>query len=339
MADLKKKVAVGGGFVLSVAAVVNVEGKSDAQIDLEAQIRKDIAALMENPDWDDGSLGPLFVRLAWHSSGTFDSSSGSGGSGLASMRFEPEASWGANAGLAHARAFLDPIKKKYPNVSYADLWTLAGAVAVEEMGGPKVPWRGGRVDGLDENCYTWKHEDGTRLPDASQDAAHIRKIFGRMGFTDREMVALIGGGHSIGRCHDDRSGFSGPWTNSPTTFSNQFFVQLLESPWVVNTKRPKGAPKQFVDPSGQLMMLPTDLALRDDPEFRKFSEEYARDENALFRDFAKAFQKLEELGCKSLRNPVCPVDYNSGLTPAGYAAIGGVAAVAVLAGIFANKKN
>ena len=93
------------------------------------------------------------------------------------MRFAPEANHGANAGLKAARDRLDPIKKKYPGLSYSDLWTLAGVVAVQEMGGPKIKWRPGRKDGLEENCTP----DG-RLPDGDKGADHLRHIFYKVFF-------------------------------------------------------------------------------------------------------------------------------------------------------------
>jgi len=80
-------------------------------------------------------------RLGWHASGTYCVHTKTGGSNGATMRFDPEASWGANAGLKGAREFLEPIKSKYPGLSYADLWTLASVVAIEEMGGPVIPVR------------------------------------------------------------------------------------------------------------------------------------------------------------------------------------------------------
>jgi len=114
-----------------------------------------------------------------------------------------------------------------------------------------------------------------------------------MGFNDQEIVALIGA-HAVGRCHTDRSGFDGPWTRSPITFSNDFYKRLLEEKWV--PKKWKG-PNQMVDKStGELMMLPSDMALLSDKEFKKWVEIYAKDEKRFFYDFAKAFQKLEELG-------------------------------------------
>lgn len=93
-----------------------------------------------------------------------------------------------------ARERLEAIKARYPEVSYADLWTLAGVVAIEEMGGPSIEWRPGRSDAPDSNACP---PDG-RLPDASKKQDHVRDIFYRMGFDDREIVALVGA-HALGR--------------------------------------------------------------------------------------------------------------------------------------------
>lgn len=253
-------------------------------------VRKDISDVFEDPSYDDGSYGPVLIRLAWHAAGTFDKVTGTGGSNGATMRFAPESNHGANAGLAVARARLEKIKQKHPELSYADLWTLAGVVAVEAMGGPKVSWRPGRVDKPDGKSGP---PDG-RLPDAAKGPSHVREVFSRMGFSDQEMVALIGA-HAVGRCHTDRSGYSGPWTNSPTTFSNDFYIQLLERKW---TPKKWNGPKQYEDESGALMMLPGDLALVEDPAFKKWVEVYAKDEDKWHQDFANAFSKLLELGVK-----------------------------------------
>jgi cytochrome c peroxidase len=91
------------------------------------------------------SIGPTLVRLAWHASGTYDKVTKTGGSNGATMRFAPEKDWGANAGLQGARDFLEDIKKKH-GLSYADTWTLAGATAIELMGGPAITWTPGRTD-------------------------------------------------------------------------------------------------------------------------------------------------------------------------------------------------
>jgi len=209
------------------------------------------------------------------------------------MRFSPESNWGANAGLGLARDLLEPIKSRHPDMSYADMWTLAGCVAIEYMGGPTIPWQKGRSDFPDgSKCPA----DG-RLPDADKGTIgktvqHIRDVFSRMGFNDKEIVALCGA-HALGRCHTDRSGYWGPWTRAETTFSNQYFLELLENTW---TLKQWDGPEQFEDPTGELMMLPSDMALIWDKTFRRHVVNYAADEEQFFKDFSKAFAKLVELG-------------------------------------------
>jgi len=199
---------------------------------------------------------------------------------------------GANAGLEKARAFLEPIKQQFPGISYADLWTLAASVAIEEMGGPKIEWRAGRSDYTDGS----KCPPVGRLPDASKKEDHVRDVFYRMGLNDQEIVALAGA-HSLGRCHTDRSGYSGPWTRAPTTFSNEYFRELLENKW---TEKKWNGPKQFTDPTGDLMMLPADLALIQDAKFKVFVELYAKDQARFFKDFAAVWKKLIEFNHPAL---------------------------------------
>jgi cytochrome c peroxidase len=209
-------------------------------------------------------------------------------SNFATMRFEPESLHSANNGLHVARELMGQLKKEFQWISYGDLWTLAGVCAVQEMGGPKVPWRPGRVDGFAKDATP----DG-RLPDAAQGASHLRDIFYRMGFNDQEIVALSGA-HAVGRCHPDRSGFEGPWTFSPVTFSNEFFKLLFNETWV--WKKWNG-PKQLEDKkTHSLMMLPTDYVLTQDKSFKKWAKAYADDEALWFKDFSAAFSKLLELG-------------------------------------------
>uniref|UniRef100_A0A7S1XUV8 Cytochrome c peroxidase, mitochondrial n=1 Tax=Phaeomonas parva TaxID=124430 RepID=A0A7S1XUV8_9STRA len=266
-----------------------------------AAVKDDIKAIIEADEakrGDGTSLAGTFVRLAWHASGTYSVKDKTGGSNGATMRFEPESAWGANAGLGVARDALEPLKAKYPSMSYADLWTLSGVASVEYMGGPTTPWRAGRTDSGAPTTVP----DG-RLPNADmgqpgKTIAHIRDIFGRMGFSDREMVALIGA-HAVGRCHTDASGYWGPWTFAETTFSNEYFRLLIEEKWTIKTTHNGKAwngPEQFEDPTGKLMMLPSDYAFVQDAAFRKWVEAYAADEELFFKDFAAAFGKLMELG-------------------------------------------
>ena len=193
--------------------------------DYQAVYDEIAARLEEKDDYDDGSFGPVLLRLAWHASGTYDKETGTGGSNGATMRFKPESSHGANAGLVAARDFLDPVKAKFPWITYSDLWILGGVCAIQEMQGPIVPYRPGRSDRDVAACTP----DG-RLPDATQGGDHLRSIFYRMGFNDQEIVALSGA-HALGRCHKDRSGFDGPWTFSPTVLTNDFYTLLLDQQW------------------------------------------------------------------------------------------------------------
>ncbi|KAL6784691.1 hypothetical protein ACKKBF_B02810 [Auxenochlorella protothecoides x Auxenochlorella symbiontica] len=270
------------------SSAIPVTPSKDFKPDYQA-VRAAIEDVLEsNDEYDDGSYGPVLVRLAWHTSGTYDKNDNTGGSNGATMRFGPESGWGANAGLGDARDILEPIKKKFPWISYSDLWTLAGVVAIEAMGGPQIKWRPGRSDKEENGCVPLP--DG-RLPDASRDNKHVRDVFYRMGFNDQEIVALMGA-HAIGRCHADRSGFVGPWTFSPTTFSNGYFTEL-KGKW---HKKKWNGPIQYEDKTGELMMLPTDMWMVWDKKFRQYVDLYAKDQDKFFEDFAAAFSKLLELG-------------------------------------------
>ena len=112
------------------------------------------------------------------------------------MRYEMEANDDANAGLNIARDLLLPVEKEHPSVSVSDIWALAGAAAVEYTGGPKIAVGLGRVDQTDPT----KCPPNGRLPDAAQGAQHLRDVFYRMGFDDKEIVCLSGA-HTLGRCH------------------------------------------------------------------------------------------------------------------------------------------
>ena len=163
------------------------------------------------------------------------------------------------------------------------------------MGGPTISWNGGRTDFTDES----KIPPRGRLPDGAKGPDHLRFIFNRMGFNDQEIVALSGA-HNLGRCHADRSGFEGKWVNNPTRFSNSYFKLLLGEDW--RRKRLDSGVEQFVnvedDEEGELMMLPSDVALIEDPGFRPWVELYAERKDVFFDHFARVFAKLLELGIK-----------------------------------------
>ena len=207
-------------------------------LDLDA-VRRDVFALMTtSQDWwpaDYGHYGPLFIRMAWHSAGTYRTADGRGGGGSGTQRFAPLNSWPDNANLDKARMLLWPIKQKYgKKISWADLMIFAGNCALESMGFKTFGFAGGREDVWEpeEDIYwgsenTWlgdKRYSGDRLlenplaavqmgliyvnpegpngnPDPVASGRDIRETFGRMAMNDEETVALVAGGHTFGKCH------------------------------------------------------------------------------------------------------------------------------------------
>ncbi|KAJ4964437.1 hypothetical protein NE237_024376 [Protea cynaroides] len=209
------------------------------------------------------------LRLAWHDAGTYDVKTNTGGPN-GSIRNEEEFLHGSNNGLKIALDFCEEVKAKYPKITYADLYQLAGVVAVEVTGGPTIDFVPGRKDSL------VSPKEG-RLPNANKGVSHLRDVFYRMGLNEKDIVALSGG-HTLGRAHPERSGFEGPWTKEPLKFDNSYFLELLKG-----------------ETEG-LLKLPTDKALLEDPEFCHYVELYAKDEDAFFKDYAESHKKLSELG-------------------------------------------
>lgn len=276
----------------------------------EAEIRHLIRHIMENPDpwwFDDGSYGPLLLRLAWHSSAHFSPAEmPRGGSNGATQRFEPEIGYHDNRGLELAREILLPVREAHPDISISDLWILAGYEAVEALSGPHIEMSWGRVDATSDQAPAICPPE-ERFPDWDDGATTIREKFGRMGFGDRDIVALIGA-HTVGKAHPETMGFPfRNWDNSPIVFDNQFFDFVLSKTglgppgWdeVVepDITRP-GQDVRWFEPSsrGGWLMLPTDLLLRNDPALRVHAEEFFDDETAFHRTFAAAFKRVTEAG-------------------------------------------
>ena len=164
-----------------------------------------------------------------------------------------------------------------------------GIVAIEAMGGPSVPFKIGREDAPNgQFCPAVG-----RLPDA---ARRVPLASFRMALTTGGIVALSGA-HTLGHCHESRSGYDGPWTHKPYKFDNSYFRLLLNLDWV---PRKWDGPLQYEDATtGKLMMLPSDLCLLSDPSFKKYVELYATDQKAFFDDFSDAFATLLAGGVKS----------------------------------------
>ena len=132
---------------------------------------------------------------------------------------------------------------------------------MEFTGGPKIPFQFGRMDDADGS----RCPPNGRLPDAAQGAGHLREVFFRMGFNDREIVALSGG-HTLGRAHLARSGYDGKWTDNPLKFDNSYFKNLMEREW--EPREWEGNLQYWDRETKTLMMLPTDLVLKTDCIFR-----------------------------------------------------------------------
>nr|ABY87179.1 chloroplast stromal ascorbate peroxidase [Solanum lycopersicum] len=243
--------------------------------------REDIKELLKTT-----SCHPILVRLGWHDAGTYNKNIEDWpqrGGANGSLRFEIELKHGANAGLVNALKLLQPIKDKYSAVTYADLFQLASATAIEEAGGPKIPMKYGRMDvSVPEQCP----EEG-RLPDAGppSPAAHLRDVFYRMGLNDKEIVALSGA-HTLGRSRPERSGWGKPetkytkdgpgapggqsWTVQWLKFDNSYFKDIKE-------KR-----------DNDLLVLPTDAVLFEDPSFKGICREVCCRSRRIFQGLCRS---------------------------------------------------
>jgi catalase-peroxidase len=223
--------------------------KAFKSLDLKAVVADLHALMTDSQDWwpaDYGHYGPFFIRMAWHSAGTYRTSDGRGGASTGTQRFAPLNSWPDNVSLDKARRLLWPIKQKYGrNISWADLMVLVGNVALESMGFKTFGFAGGRADvwepeediywgpeaeWLGDNRYSGDRDLENPLgavqmgliyvnpegpngkPDPVASARDIRETFARMAMDDEETVALVAGGHTFGKCHGaaDPSKYVGP---------------------------------------------------------------------------------------------------------------------------------
>jgi len=296
--------------------------KAFNSVDLKA-LKADIEkVLTTSQDWwpaDWGHYGGLMIRMAWHSAGTYRTLDGRGGADGGQQRFEPLNSWPDNANLDKARRLLWPVKQKYGrNVSWADLMILAGNVSLESMGFETLGFAGGRVDDWESDLVYWgpetkmlgndkryKKDGALEKPlaavqmgliyvnpegpggnlDPISAANDIRESFGRMAMNDEEIVALIAGGHTLGKVHGARkadcigpepaaaaienqglgwnnkcgkgnaedtmtSGLEGAWTQTPTAWSILYLDNLFRFDW-----------KKQKSPGGGTVWVPTDESM------------------------------------------------------------------------------
>ena len=340
--------------------------KAFAGLDLAA-VKKDVAAVLtDSQDWwpaDWGTYGGLMIRLAWHSAGTYRIADGRGGSASGTIRFAPLGSWPDNANLDKARRLLWPVKQKYGDaLSWADLIILSGNVALEEAGFETFGFGGGREDvWAPDNDIYWGPESewladqrysGDRElenplaavqmgliyvnpegpngePDPLKAADDIRTTFGRMAMNDEETVALIAGGHTLGKAHGAASpagnvgpepagapienqdfgwmnsygkgnaedtitsGLEGAWTTTPDRWSNGYFANLFRFEWELGTS-PAGA-KQWhpVEPEGQEIVPDAHIDGKWNPPVM-FTTDLALIKDPIYREISKRFHDNPE---------------------------------------------
>ena len=331
-------------------------------VDIEA-LKKDIEVTLTNSqDWwpaDWGTYGGFMIRMAWHSAGTYRVHDGRGGADGGQQRFEPLNSWPDNASLDKARRLLWPVKQKYGrNVSWADLMILAGNVSLESMGFETLGFAGGRVDDWESDVVYWGAEtkmlannkrydkDGKMEkplaavqmgliyvnpegPGGNHDplsaAKDMRESFGRMAMNDEEIVALVAGGHTLGKAHGARSadcigpepaaapieeqglgwknkcgsgkgadamtsGLEGAWTSTPTAWSILYLDNLFRFEWE-KTKSPAGATQWIPTDAAAATLVPD----AHDPKKRHapimFTTDMALKKDPGFREISQRFLK------------------------------------------------
>merc|ERR1719440_2095333 len=336
--------------------------KALQSLDMEA-VKADMKALLADSKecWpaDFGNYGPFMVRLAWHCSGSYRASDGLGGCGGGRQRFDPEASWPDNTNLDKARALLAPLKKKYGHaLSWGDLFILAGTTALRNAGAPINKMCFGRIDDSDgkkseklgptalqaekmpcehngECMYPlgdttlgliYVNPEGPMGKPLPEKSVHdVRQTFGIMGHSDRNTVALIGGGHAIGKGHGAcpktggklpkdaykdgdlpwqgecgtgkgndtvTAGFEGSWTPNPLKWDNVYFDDLLNKEWEKH-KGPGGHWQWRIKGSdSKLMRLTADLSLLHDDEYKKWVKKFADEQDAFNTAFDEAWYNL-----------------------------------------------
>lgn len=265
-----------------------------------------------------GSYGPLFVRLAWQCANTFRHTDFLGGCNGARIRYSPEDGWTNNGGLNSALELLQGVKDKYgDSLSWADLIVLAGNTGLEDAASKAgvvliLPFEGGRSDQEPTNANPTPEYLESRLTGGqSDDTIDIMKdTMNIMGLTVREYVALIGGGHSLGQMHQNRSGFvNGAWTTTPALLNTEFFQNLLNLDWnqQLGDDEHIEYESSVVQEGGSTVpvyMLLTDMNLRYDGEFRAVVQEFALDNALFYSEFMNAWGKIMTADLTSDTEPI-----------------------------------
>lgn len=334
-----------------------------ASLDMDAVKADMVSLLADSKDcWpaDFGNYGPFMVRLAWHCSGSYRASDGVGGCGGGRQRFEPERSWPDNTNLDKARALLYPLKQKYgAALSWGDLFVLAGTTALSSSGAPLKPMCFGRMDDSDGaksaplgptalqaekmpcvvngECkpplgattvgLIYVNPEGPMAnPDPKLSSYDIRQTFEIMGHSDRNTVALIGGGHAVGKAHGAcpagaglapneayeagatpwaggcgtgkgrdavTSGFEGAWTKNPLAWDNEYFQALLDNEWEKH-KGPGGHWQWRIKGAEDdaRIRLTSDVALLHDEKYLEYVKRFATDMDDFNDAFADAWYDL-----------------------------------------------
>jgi len=333
-------------------------------LDMEA-VKADMTALLADSKecWpaDFGNYGPFMVRLAWHCAGSYRGSDGVGGCGGGRQRFEPERSWPDNTNLDKARALVAPLKEKYGDaLSWGDLFILAGTTALRDAGAPVKQMCFGRMDDSDGaksvmlgptalqaeklpcvvngECkpplgattvgLVYVNPEGPMAnPDPALSAMDVRQTFSSMGHSDRSTVALVGGGHAIGKGHGAcpkgaglapneaynmtphaipwaglcgtgkgadtvTAGFEGPWTTNPLKWDNEYYKWLLEKDWEKHVGPGGHWQWRIKDSDEKVMRLTADLSLLHDPSYLKYVKQFASDMDAFNAAFDDAWFDL-----------------------------------------------
>jgi catalase (peroxidase I) len=215
----------------------------------------------------------------------------------ARIRYAPQSEWASNAALSQALALLQPAKDAYGDgLSWADLIVLAGSAALEEASaGLAIPFRGGRVDALsNEDPYPDYLENRLSGGGQGDDIDSMKDVMLVWGLSPQEFVALVGGGHSLGRMHQDRSGFpNGTWTTNPDVLDNQFFANLKNLDWIEQWGETNLIHYNATNGDGvSLQMLRTDMNMIFDAEFRAIVEDYISNEALFLTEFKSAWEKI-----------------------------------------------